>query len=95
MQEPQEMEVWSLGLEDLLEKGKSIQVFLPGKSHGQKSLVDYSPWGHKKSDTTEHGCAQPPYKVNFVWIEPCHFYFDLRFKLTLATLMYKVFNVRC
>ena len=26
---------------------------LPGKSHGQRSLVDYSPWGHKESDTTE------------------------------------------
>ena len=25
----------------------------PGISHGQKSLVDYSPWGHKESDTTE------------------------------------------
>ena len=22
-------------------------VFLPGKSHGQRSLVGYSPWGHK------------------------------------------------
>ena len=28
-------------------------VFLPGKSHGQKSLVGYSPWGHKQSDTNE------------------------------------------
>ena len=26
-------------------------VFLPGKSHGQRSLVSYSPWGHKKLDT--------------------------------------------
>ena len=24
-----------------------------GKSHGQRSLVGYSPWGHKESDTTE------------------------------------------
>ena len=23
-------------------------VFLPGKSHGQRSLVGYSPWDHKK-----------------------------------------------
>ena len=30
-----------------------IQVFLPGKFHGQRSLVGYSPWGHKESDTTE------------------------------------------
>ena len=28
-------------------------VFLPGKSHGQRSLVGYSPWGCKESDTTE------------------------------------------
>ena len=25
----------------------------PGESHGQKSLVGYSPWGHEESDTTE------------------------------------------
>ena len=28
-------------------------VLLPGKSHGRKSLVGYSPWGLKESDTTE------------------------------------------
>ena len=29
-------------------------VFLPGKSHGLRSLVGYMcPWGHKESDTTE------------------------------------------
>ena len=28
-------------------------VLLPGKSYGQRSLVGYSPWGHKESDTTE------------------------------------------
>ena len=28
-------------------------VFLPGKSHGQRSVVGYSQWGHKESDTTE------------------------------------------
>jgi len=26
---------------------------LPGKSHGQRSLIGYSPWGCKESDTTE------------------------------------------
>ena len=26
----------------------TIPVFLPGKSHGQKSLAGYSPWGHKR-----------------------------------------------
>ena len=28
-------------------------MFLPGKSHGQTSLVGYSPWGCKESDTSE------------------------------------------
>ena len=28
-------------------------VFLPEESHGQRSLVGYSPWTHKESDTTE------------------------------------------
>ena len=28
-------------------------VLLPGKSHGQRSLVGYSPWGHEESDMTE------------------------------------------
>ena len=27
--------------------------FLPGESHGQKSLAGYSLWGHKESGTTE------------------------------------------
>ena len=28
-------------------------VLLPGQSHGQRSLVGCSPWGHKESDQTE------------------------------------------
>ena len=28
-------------------------VFLLGESHGQRSLVGYSPWGGEESDTTE------------------------------------------
>ena len=28
-------------------------VLLPGKSHGQRSLVGCSPWGREESDTTE------------------------------------------
>ena len=29
------------------------QVLLPGKSHGQRSLVGSSSWGREESDTTE------------------------------------------
>ena len=34
-------------------KWQPTPAFLPGKSHGWKSLAGYSPWGHKESDTTE------------------------------------------
>ena len=29
-------------------KWQPTPVFLPGKSHGQRSLVGYSPWGQKR-----------------------------------------------
>ena len=35
-------------------KWQPSPVFLPGKSHEQKSTVGYSSWGHKESDMTEH-----------------------------------------
>jgi len=34
-------------------KWQSPSVFLPGESHGQRSLEGYSPLGHKESDVTE------------------------------------------
>ena len=34
-------------------KWQPTPVFLPGKSHGWRSLVGYSPWGRKESDMTE------------------------------------------
>ena len=34
-------------------KWQPTPVFLPGKSHGQRSLAGYSPWGHKELDRTE------------------------------------------
>ena len=32
-------------------KWQPTPVFLRGESHGQRSLVGYSPWGRKESDT--------------------------------------------
>ena len=50
----QETWVQSLGQEDPLKKGTATTpALLPGKSHGQRSLIGYSPWGRKESDTTE------------------------------------------
>ena len=34
-------------------KWQPIPLFLPGKSHGWRRLVGYSPWGHKESDMSE------------------------------------------
>ena len=43
-----------LGGEDPLEEGMTTHSnILAGESHGQWSLVRYSPWGGKESDTTE------------------------------------------
>ena len=38
-------------------------VLLPGKSHGQRSLVGCSPWGREESDTTE--------RLHFHFSLPC------------------------
>ena len=35
-------------------KWQPTLVFLPAKSHGQRSPLGYSPWGCKESDITEH-----------------------------------------
>ena len=38
-------------------------VFLPGESHGQRSLEGCGSYGHKESDmteATEHTCTNPP-----------------------------------
>ena len=34
-------------------KWQPAPVFLPGESHGQRSLKGYSPWSHTESDTAE------------------------------------------
>ena len=58
----QETRVQSLGQEDpWRRKWQPTPVFLPGKSHGQRSLVGYSLWHHKESDMTEHTRM---YKIN-------------------------------
>ena len=47
---------WPIGLpSDMCRRRQwhPTPVLLPGKSHGQRSLVGCSPWGHWESDTTE------------------------------------------
>ena len=63
------MQVLSLGWEDPLEKmWQPTPVFLPGKSHGQRSLAGYCPWG---SQTVEHNIAtkqQRPYSLQRIFL---------------------------
>ena len=48
-----ETRVQSLGQEDPLEKEMATHSsILPGRFHGQRSLVGYSPWGHQESIMT-------------------------------------------
>ena len=42
-------------------------VFLPGESHGQRSLAGYSPWAHKELDTTERLTVLLSCLLNFSW----------------------------
>ena len=39
-------------------KWQPTQIFLPGKFHEQRSLMGYSPRGHRESDMTEHAYTE-------------------------------------
>ena len=58
---PTVQETWiqSLGWEDPLEKKMATySSILPGKFHGQRSLVGYSPKGPNELHATEHKCLE-------------------------------------
>ena len=58
-------------------KWQPIPVFLPGKSRGWRSLVGYSPQGHKESNTTE-------------WL-PFHILASKdRYKISIHMLLYRL-----
>ena len=51
-------------------KWQPTPVCLPGKFHGQRSLVGYSPWGPKDSDTTEHTHTHTAPEPSYLWKAP-------------------------
>ena len=59
-------------------------VFLPGKSHGQRNLVSYGPWGLKEPDTTLTTTTtsdlgqEKMYKIKLVYIR--HLKLKLQYK---------------
>ena len=67
----QETWVRSLSWKDTLEEGmagKPLQYSCLENLHVQRSLVGYSPWGHKKSDTTEQlSMDQRLYHIHLIW----------------------------
>ena len=54
---------WETQIQSLEKEMAPTPVFLPGKSHGQGSLVGYSPQGHKESNMTERLHFQFLYRV--------------------------------
>ena len=79
-------------------------VFLPGKSHGWRSLVCYSSWGRKESDTTErlHSLTQTTREVLCVF-DPCqlsvyqvvlHYDFDIHFPGSVPILQKRKLRLR-
>ena len=60
-----------MGQEDPLEEVMGTPVFLPGESHGQRSLVGYSPWDHRVGHdcVTEHTHTHTHRLLNnMVWL---------------------------
>ena len=41
-------------------------VFLPGESHGQRSLAGHRTWGHERSDTTDWAHLHACWKLNLL-----------------------------
>ena len=52
-------------------KWQPTRVFLPPEPHRQKSLVGYSPWGHKESDTHTHTHTHT-HRSTFFWMFCSH-----------------------
>ena len=63
-------------------------VFLPGESHGQRSLTGYSPWGCKESDTTEATEHTHTRHIALVSTWQLHFHFVTSVKICFQIRSY-------
>ena len=61
-------------------KWQPTPVSLPGKSHGQRNLAGYSPWGCKELDMTE-------------WLHSLHF--RVRLKFSTIYFYWNIVNLQC
>ena len=88
----QETRVRSLGREDPLEKGMAIHSsILAWKSHGQRRLAGYSPWGRKQLDVTEQLTVLMINDIEhpFVGLLAIHIFFLVKF-LSNLLLIFKL-----
>ena len=67
-------------------------VFLPGESHGQNSLVGYSPWGCKELNTTEQLTVLLLFGYN-IFCESVHQLMDTWTSQVVATINCIAFNI--
>ena len=90
----QETQVWSLGQEDPLEKGIPTPVFLPGASHGQRSLAGYCLWGHQELDTTEQLTHTHTELINHIVLVSSEWQSDSVIYIHASILFQIVFPIR-
>ena len=87
----QETSVQSLGREDPLEEmathSSSLALKNKKKSHGQRSLISYSLWGLKESDTTEE-LSTHAYIYTYIYI--IKFYWSIVDLQCCVSFYYKV-----
>ena len=72
----------SVGWEDPLEK-EMATCSLPGKSHGQRSLVGYSAWGRKESDRLSD------FTFTFCFLEICLSIYFLTLQYCIGLVIYQ------
>ena len=67
---------------------KSTPVFVPGEFYGERSLVGYSPWGHKELDmteTTEHA-HENTYIYTHTYVYPIGYIFIYKLSIYINKL---------
>ena len=73
-------------------KWQPTPVFLPGESHGQRSLGGYSPWGHKELDMTEQLTLS--HLKFYIYLLFFRFFFHIRHYRVLSSEQRRYFEER-
>ena len=63
-------------------------VLLPGESHGRRSLVGYSPWGHKEWDVTERTWHIRCIVSTYICVDWFNFKVNLKLSLCVTGIIY-------